>query len=70
MADREPVFGAGDAETSLDLVEASDPPQRLIGDEGVAALGILEEALTCAQQKASVPGLQFRSGASMCLYAC
>lgn len=44
LADRQPVFGTGTSDTSLDLVEAGDPPQRLIGDRGVAALGIVEEA--------------------------
>lgn len=32
------------SDASLDLVEAGDPPQRLIGNGGVATLGIVKEA--------------------------
>lgn len=38
------MFGAGASDTSLDLVEPGDPPQGLIGDRCVAALGIVEVA--------------------------
>src|SRR3546814_16919537 len=44
LAHRQPVFGAGASDTSLDPVKAGDPPQRLLGYRGIATFGVVKEA--------------------------
>src|SRR3546814_4586397 len=44
LAHRQPVFGAGASDTSLDPVKAGDPPQRLLGNRGIATFGVVKEA--------------------------
>src|SRR3546814_14664064 len=44
LAHRQPVFGAGASDTSLDPVKAGDPPQRLLGSRGIATFGVVKEA--------------------------
>src|SRR3546814_9534093 len=44
LAHRQPVFGAGASDTSLDPVKAGDPPQRLLGYRGIATFGEIGRA--------------------------